>query len=139
MEINKTNLEQLNHKLNIRVGNIELRYSYGIYEVVKWEKNNYYGREGNYEKICEGENTYYLYGDSSAHISPSCFQNPESCFTLGSFVFDSDEMPDFRTIGDRPYKLEKKEFIYYNILIDNAFKVFESMEKISEEDFYEEG
>jgi hypothetical protein len=107
-----------------RIGNLEVRNCYtdrksGVkvprnqnshfnhYEIVKWEKNPYYGNEKDY--ILRGE--YYQKKDSSewsAKIHESCFESSETCYVIAYWVnMAHDELtPDLQFVGMRPFELE---------------------------------
>lgn len=92
-------------KIIKRLGNLALcsttsysRKKHKYYEIVKYEPNTYYGRESDYDKV--DEFNYRLKDNPWCYIHKSCFENPESCYTIGMFE-KTDEGYDFRGIGNR--------------------------------------
>lgn len=113
--------------MKIRLGNIECRFSQGRYEIVKWDKNKYFGAEE--ELISEGyervEDTLsgFCYKRQHHTIDASCFKNPGSCYTIATLHYNEGEgCCDMKTVGPRLLELDKtsrKEF----------FKVYKIAEK----------
>lgn len=119
--------------IRLRVGDVELRTALPLFvrgedktlqkptedsrylEVVKWQPNDKYGKEDEYEKH-ERENGMGCYytkkgEEYSIRYDESCFRHPESCYTLASYDYDKKE--DFyslRFCGDRPLDLDEKDF-----------------------------
>lgn len=90
----------------VRIGNIELRCVDGIWEIVRWYPNSFYGKENDFIKI---DDEQYQYKDSeNCYVHKDCFKNPESCYVI-AFVEGSEEEPDLRTVGIRPWQLDEKD------------------------------
>lgn len=114
-----------------RVGNIEVRNfiigddgnittlnsqnykNLSHYEIVKWSKNNYFGNENNYELV--GGFYREKNNKNSISVHPSCFKNPETCYTLAYWVnMDHDECyPDLKFVGARPFDLNETETLVF--------------------------
>jgi hypothetical protein len=101
--------------MKIRINNIECRFSHGRYDIIKWYPNDYYGKEEKmieeegYERIEYGSGGFGLKKDHHT-IDSSCFQNPESCYTVAYLEYDDDEQCcDLTTVGPRLLKLKKKD------------------------------
>ena len=101
-------------KLNIRIGNIECRFSQNRYEIVKWEINPYYRSEDRlvsegYEKV-EYPDGSFSFKKEYHNINESCFKNPESCYTISTLEFDEKEYCcELRSVGNRLLKLKKQD------------------------------
>lgn len=105
--------------INQRINNLELRESSYLFEkpehpsweICMWEPNLYYGNEDKFIK----DGDYYRHPDetySFFRIHKSCFKNPESCFTIASFVYDANEnFYELHFCGDRPIR----HYSNYNI------------------------
>ena len=106
--------------MRIRINNIECRFSQERYEIVKWYPNPHYGAEERY--IADGyERVEYKDADGQPRgswsiskpghsIHSSCFQNPESCYTIATLRYRSGEGNcDLTTVGDRLLELSKAE------------------------------
>lgn len=103
--------------MRIRINNIECRqtiYKQREYEIIKWQKNNYYGTE---EKLLsEGfERVEYDNGDwgmqnGNYTVNSSCFKNPESCYVI-AWLEPNYKEPDVNmcTVGGRLLELEQSE------------------------------
>jgi len=111
-----------------RIENIEFRKTTSlrnedVWEIVKWEKNPYYGKEKEYV-LDEGEDFYHPRNSKNVHIAKSLFHTPETCYTLGWIEgkWDPDESrfdeePDFRSCGVRPFLLTgKEEKIFWEVV-----------------------
>jgi hypothetical protein len=101
--------------MKIRIDNIECRFSHGRYDIIKWYPNDYYGKEekmieeDGYERVEYGNGGFGLRKDHHT-IDSSCFQNPESCYTVAYLEYDDDEQCcDLTTVGPRLLKLKKKD------------------------------
>ena len=109
-------------KIDLRLGNIGLKKASYIGEepsipsiqVVKYQKNRYYGNEQKYKWSEDGEHAYEIDEDGNIDkrrsIHKSCFRNPETNFALASFEYDEHE--DFFELhfcGDRPLDLDSEE------------------------------
>jgi len=107
--------------MRIRINQIECRFSQGRYEIVKWYPNSYYGKEQEYvDNGWEVGEEFYRLNNTSIH--KNCFVNPESCYTIATLHYDSDEACcDMKTIGPRLLQLSKPER-------DDFFAVYEYAE-----------
>ena len=92
------------------------------YHIDKWYPNSYYKQEHNYIK----EGDFYKYKDplyANCRIHKNCFKNPESCYAIASFYWDSkEETYNFEFICDRPLYLNKEEQNNFWELIKYGFK-----------------
>ncbi len=99
----------------MRIKNLEFKKAtylgeepeYPSYHINLWEKNCYYGNEDKYIK----DGNYYIDSEySNFRIHKDCFKNPEYCFAIASFDYDSEGFYELHFIGDRPithdYKLD---------------------------------
>lgn len=100
--------------MRIRIDNIECRLSQGRYEIVKWFANPHYGAEERY--LADGyKRVTYPDGNWSMStrnhtIHGSCFQNPESCYTVATLNYrKGEECCDMYTVGARLLELTKPE------------------------------
>ena len=100
--------------MRIRINQIECRFSQGRYEIVKWYPNSYYGAEerylaDGYERV-EGENGTWSMRTRCHSIHSSCFENPESCYTVATLNYRKSEgCCDMTTVGSRLLELSKPE------------------------------
>ena len=90
-------------KVDLRLGNIGLKKACYIgkepdipaIQVVKYQKNRYYGNEQKYKWSEDGEHAYEIDEDGNidkrCSIHKSCFRNPETNFALASFEYDEHE------------------------------------------------
>lgn len=90
-----------------RIGNLEFRRATYLlpedklpkhmsYHIDYWYPNPYYKHEDDY--------------DTLTNIHKECFKNPESCFAIASFGYDTNEhVYELRFIGDRPLDITKEE------------------------------
>jgi len=110
-----------------RFGDVELKvihegmgYNGGYAaEIVKWEKNPYYGKEEEFEKVGE---TYYGKGEDIGFcVHESCFKNPESCYVV-AFVTKDVEMPDILSVGKRPWELDGDDAEAFRRIIDYIYE-----------------
>jgi hypothetical protein len=102
--------------VNLRIGDIKLRLINDRYEIVKYHPNEYYDNKDDYEPMNGNEEyyqikklMYYPFCTPSSHIHKSCFENPESCYTIASFDID-EEGANLVWCGNRPLKLSKDDF-----------------------------
>ena len=108
---------------NYRKGNIEVRLAHTIafkdkeskayWDVVFWYPNCYYGHIDEYKPV-DGHPGMYTrkngaYWETHSFIHESCFKNPESCYSIGSFVQCEDDEPDFKSVGSRPWNIPDDE------------------------------
>lgn len=104
--------------MRIRIDNIECRFSQGRYEIIKWYPNTYYGSEERLIKEGYTKDTYpsgrWQMKKDWHSIDMSCFDNPESCYTIATLAYDDDERCcDMTTVGPRLLELddaERKDF-----------------------------
>lgn len=97
-----------------RVGNIEVRPTQNEkapYEIIRWQKNNYYYEKDQYEPVDGDGQRYCKKNDplGSCLIHESCFKNPESCYVIADVLPCKDEEPDIKTIGRRPWDLSEAD------------------------------
>lgn len=107
--------------MRIRINDIECRFSQGRYEIIKWQPNDYYGREQAY-----AENGWVLSGGffrrDNVSIDANCFVNPESCYTIATLHYDDSEgCCDITSVGPRLLNLSKTDR-------DDFFTVYEYAE-----------
>ena len=104
--------------MKIRIENIECRLSQNQYEFVKWYPNKYFGTKAQliaegYELIVSQDDDFSLVKHNH-HIHGSCFQSPESCYTIATIVYDKNERcTEIQSVGSRLLDLTKKERIYF--------------------------
>ena len=108
--------------------------TFNYFEIVKYYPNSYYGKESEYE-FDEDRNLYkgkYF----NTFINKSCFKNPESCFTLASWVdIDHDEKtPDLKFVGKRPLELDEDELKDFLICAKEGQDFIEKILEDFEED-----
>ena len=89
--------------------------TFNFFEILKVQRNPYYGKESEYEWA--DENQAYSKESRNAFIHKSCFKRPETSYMLASWVnLNHDECtPDLKFVGDRPLHLseeEKRNFWY---------------------------
>ena len=90
----------------MRIGNIELRCVNETWEIVRWYPNLYYQRENEFIKV---DDERYRYKDKdNFYVHKSCFKNPEACYVI-AFIEGSEDEPDIRAIGIRPWMLDEKD------------------------------
>jgi hypothetical protein len=108
---------------NIKIGNIEFRTIRGLYEIVKWYPNAYYGKESEYTLLESGN--YTVKGKNAEHvyIDKAVFKNPESCYTL-AFLKKDDRNDDIRVelCWGRIFDLEDTDYADYNAVVRQAYK-----------------
>jgi hypothetical protein len=107
--------------MRIRINDIECRFSQGRYEIIKWQPNDYYGREQAY-----AENGWVLSGGfyrrDNVSIAANCFVNPETCYTIATLHYDDSEgCCDITSVGPRLLNLSKTDR-------DDFFTVYEYAE-----------
>lgn len=123
--------------MRIRINNIECRFNQGRYEIVKWFTNSHYGAEerylaDGYERVTNPDGTWSM--STRTHgIHSSCFQNPESCYTIATLNYRKGEGNcDLTTVGNRLLELSKPERVDF-------FAVYEYAEdRIREEELARE-
>ena len=113
----------------MRIDNLEFRKSSCLgeppehigWEICQYQPNGYYGRESEFIK--DGE--FYHPNDEHYNyisIHKSCFQSPETCFTIASWQWDDHEgCYDLRFIGNRPLNLTSSEWITFRKLLEHGF------------------
>ena len=116
--------------MRVRINNIECRFSQGRYEIVKWQRNLYYGKQEDY--ITEGwilDGGFFRNRSNNVSIQASAFDMPETCYTIATLHYDDDEgCCDMKTIGPRLLDLDKPE-------LNDFFAVYEYAEdRIREEE-----
>lgn len=92
------------------------------YSIIKWEPNNYYGRESEFIK--DGE--FYHPNDEHyefVHIHRSCFKSPETSYAIASWDWNEhEECYDLSFVGDRPLNLTSEEWTIFRELLEYGFK-----------------
>lgn len=114
----------------MRIDNLELRRTQSLkgedyWEIIKWEKNSFYGQEDKY--VRDG-GFYRSKEHPNVSISAASFREPEYCFTLAYFKGEMDEesgvyrdCPSLVSVGMRPFELNKEEFEAYIQLAKQAY------------------
>ena len=91
------------------------------WEICKYQPNHYYGRESEFVK--DGE--YYHPNNEQYNfvsIHKSCFQSPETCFTIASWRWNSHEdCYNLEFVGDRPLNLTDSEWLTFRKLLEYGF------------------
>lgn len=114
----------------MRKGNLEFTESSYLcdppehigYSIVKWEPNNYYGRESEFIK--DGE----VYHPNNEHykfisIHQSCFKSPETSYVVASWYWNNyEDCYDLSFVGDRPLNLTSEEWVTFKELLEYGFK-----------------
>jgi hypothetical protein len=106
------------NNMKIRIENIECRLSQNQYEFVKWYPNKYFGTKAQliaegYELIVSQDDDFSLVKHNH-HIHGSCFQSPESCYTIATIVYDKNERcTEIQSVGSRLLDLTKNERMYF--------------------------
>lgn len=120
--------------IKLRLNNIGIRphnKSFKEYEIICWQKNPYYGKEGDY--TYEPEHDMYTKGNW--HGSPNLFLLPETCYVLAWIEHKEDNIWDITTVGKRPWELEESDFNDYNEIIKLFYNqiLFYNNKKIEKE------
>lgn len=119
---------------NKRIKNLEFRPAVYLtiapknpaWSIDYWQPNRYYGHENDYEVSKINPDCYIGEG---CRIHKSCFENPESCFTLGSFEYDEhEEIYEFHFCGDRPLSLSEEERKNFWKLIEYGYNELNNCE-----------
>lgn len=113
----------INKLFSIRIGNLELSNYYkkqdgsilprrgskdfSGFEVLKWEINCYFGKEGDYIYDSETGN-YSSPTFPNSYINESCFKDQWTCYTAAFFIKDNNGW-FLETVGSRPFDLEGAE------------------------------
>lgn len=128
--------------MNKRINNLEFRKCSYIgstpenasYTIDYWYPNRYYGKESEYIK----NGAFYKEKNqelSYFSIHESCFKNPESCYSLAHFIYDSKEENYYlEFIGDRPLDLNKEERDIFFELLKYGYDVLNNSSKYTEGD-----
>lgn len=77
------------------------------FEIVKWYKNPYYGKEADYDLDNWGD--YRPKNTVGVHINKNCFKNPEVCYTVAHLI-KTKEGFDLKTVGNRILDLDAEDF-----------------------------
>lgn len=103
---------------NLRIGDLEFGPCTYIckppenpsWEIKMWYPNYYYGKKSEY--VYAGDGMYKDPNSAFCHkIHESCFKHPESCYTLGTFKWDThEEFYEFQFCGDRPMSLSEENW-----------------------------
>jgi hypothetical protein len=102
--------------VRIRINDIECRFNQGRYEIVKWQPNVYFGKEQEYI-----DNGWVLsdgfYRLNNTNIQATCFENPETCYTIATLHYDKGEgCCDMKTVGPRLLDLNKDDrFDFFSV------------------------
>ena len=111
--------------MRIRINQIECRFSQGRYEIIKWFPNPHYGAEerylaDGYDRV-EGTDGNWSMQTRTHSIHSSCFQNPESCYTIATLTYDADEYCcDLTSVGSRLLELSKPERVDFFAVYEYA-------------------
>jgi len=125
--------------MRIRIENIECRFSQNQYEFVKWYPNKYFGTKAQliaegYELIVSQDDDFSLVKHNH-HIHGSCFQFPESCYTIATIVYDKNEhCTEIKSVGNRLLGLTKKERNYFFEVYQYADKQIKKENKNKDND-----
>lgn len=115
---------------------------FSFFEVLKWEKNSYYGKlqeylDNGWEISFGGEFLQKIGGGHS--ISLSFFTgSPESCYMLACWRnMDHDEKsPDLEFVGSRPFDLsEEEQAIFMKLAKLGQQEIEKQLNKFNEEDY----
>lgn len=113
----------------IRIGDIALRYCKfnGGEEIVKWEPNQLYGKMGDYIERKDKPGFYSKQKDLDAGfdyaIHKDCFAGRENSYVLAFIKWNKDrDCFDVRSVGERPFELEKEEAENYLEVVKWAFR-----------------
>lgn len=123
------NTEKKQYVLTVgdRIGNLSLRVSGNILEIVKWYPNHLYDKKQNFSQpdecgMCRSkDNTHYF-------VHKGCFDSPETCYTLASWNLREKE-PDLVYCGKRPLELDPREHDIFEKFIREGYEYIESIEK----------
>ena len=126
--------------MRIRINNIECRFSQERYEIVKWFTNPHYGAEERYiadgYKRVTGPDGNWSMRTHCHSIHSSCFQNPESCYTIATLRYRSGEGNcELTTVGDRLLELSKAERNDFFAVYEYAEDRIQEEELAREEEF----
>ena len=125
--------------MKIRIENIECRFSQNQYEFVKWYPNKYFGTKAQliskgYELIVSQDDDFSLVKHNH-HIHGSCFQFPESCYTIATIFYDKNEhCTEIKSVGNRLLGLTKKERNYFFEVYQYADKQIKKENKNKDND-----
>ena len=125
--------------MKIRIENIECRFAQNQYEFVKWYPNKYFGTKAQliadgYELIVSQDDDFSLVKHNH-HIHGSCFQSPESCFTIATIIYDKNEYcTEIKSVGSRLLDLTKKEKNYFFEVYHYADKQIKKLNKNKDND-----
>lgn len=123
--------------MRIRINDIECRFGQGRYEIVKWQRNLYYGKLQEYiDSGYDLEDGFLCY--SNHRIQASMFDLPETCYTIATLHYTDDEgCCDMKTVGSRLLELSKPEradfFAVYEYAEDRIRE--EELARIEEPEF----
>jgi hypothetical protein len=115
---------------------------FSFFEIVKWEKNEYYGKlqeylDNGWEISFGGEFLRKIDGGRSIDLS-FFTQSPETCFMLASWTnMDHDEKtPDLKFVGYRPFDLtEEEQAIFMRLAKAGQDHIEEVLNEFNEEDY----
>lgn len=137
-----------------RIGNLEVRNCYmnrktgklvslgpdvnfSNYEIIKWEKNPYYGTEKEY--VLHGD--YYQSKTDpnwAGKIHKSCFESSEKCYVVASWTnMNYDEyMPDLQFVGVRPFELETQTetLVFMELAKAGQYRIQSELQSINVEE-----
>lgn len=112
---------------NKRIENLEFRPASYLFdtpeipawEIIYWRPNQYYGHENEYEKV---DQTHYKGPGDGYYIHESCFEHPETCFTIASFEYNKgEEEYELQFCGNRPLSLSDNEKTIFWDLINYGY------------------
>ena len=114
------------------------RFSY--FEILKWDKNPYYGKEQEYRDkgYVDSFGGDFLQSPAGSSIQKTFFHKPESCYMLASWTnMDHDEKsPDLKFVGSRPMDLTEYEWIIFMRLANaGQIEIQRQLNNFNEEDY----
>ncbi len=94
---------------SIRIGEIEARWTQTSPEIVFWYPNRYYGKLDEYLSNGYEKRGGVIYKDNYG-IGLSCFENPETCYTIAFLeLVEKEDTCDLHSVGARILDLEREE------------------------------
>jgi hypothetical protein len=100
--------------MKVKINNIEFRKYEAtktdekFYEIIKWQNNDYYGKEEEYRVNGYLDDDNYLRKDFT-NISKSLFKLPETCYMIAS-VHKNSEGWYLKSVGERLLELTPEEW-----------------------------
>lgn len=126
--------QKLNKMKNYRIGNIELHKSTSLldkkyWEIVYWYHNEFYNKESEYNWD-EEKQMYRSREHNSFLVSKSCFENPESCYSLAIFEDLDSEEPNVKSVGSRPFLLSNEDYAILRKIINYAYEHIDELKNL---------